>query len=85
MNKYEITVFTPTYNRAYILGKLYESLVSQTNKNFIWLIVDDGSEDDTKELVDEFISENKIEIRYLYQQNRGKHVAHNLMKLQEGA
>ena len=46
-----ITVFTPTYNRAYILPKLYESLKKQTCMNFEWLIIDDGSTDDTSEVV----------------------------------
>lgn len=55
----EITVFTPTYNRAYILKKLYDSLVSQTEKNFEWLIVDDGSTDNTRELIEKWISEKK--------------------------
>lgn len=76
MNKM-ITVFTPTYNRAYILPKLYDSLLSQTNKAFKWMIVDDGSDDGTKELVDLWKSENKIEIGYIYQKNRGKAMAHN--------
>lgn len=76
MNKM-ITVFTPTYNRAYILPKLYDSLLSQTNKAFKWIIVDDGSDDGTKELVDLWKSENKIEIGYIYQKNRGKAMAHN--------
>lgn len=75
MNKM-ITVFTPTYNRAYILPKLYDSLLSQTNKAFKWMIVDDGSDDGTKELVDLWKSENKIEIGYIYQKNRGKAMAH---------
>lgn len=72
-----LTVFTPTYNRAYILPKLYESLKNQSNKNFIWLIVDDGSSDNTKELVQKFEDENKIEIQYIFQENRGKHFAVN--------
>jgi len=43
----QITIFTPTYNRAYCLGQCYESLVKQTNKDFVWLIIDDGSTDTT--------------------------------------
>lgn len=74
----KITVFTPTYNRGYTLNDLYKSLVKQNCKDFIWMIVDDGSTDDTKEIVKKFISENKIEIEYYYQNNQGKHVAHNL-------
>lgn len=72
-----LTIFTPTFNRAYILPKLYKSLVNQTDKNFIWLIVDDGSYDETKDLVQQFQNENQIEIQYIFQENRGKHFAVN--------
>lgn len=72
-----ITVFTPTYNRAYILPQLYESLKHQTSQDFCWLIVDDGSTDNTKELVDSWIIEGLIDIRYYYQENGGKMRAHN--------
>ena len=72
-----LTVFTPAFNRAHTLGRTYKSLCRQTNKNFEWLIIDDGSQDNTKELVDGWISENKISIRYIYQQNQGMHGAHN--------
>lgn len=73
----KITVFTPTYNRAFCLGQLYNSLVKQTDTNFCWLIIDDGSTDNTKELVASWIAEHKIEIRYVYQENQGMHGAHN--------
>lgn len=72
-----ITIFTPTYNRAYILPKLFESLQNQTSKNFEWLIVDDGSNDDTKELVNDFSKKADFKITYIYQENQGKHVAIN--------
>ena len=72
-----ISVITPTYNRAYILGKCYESLVRQTSNAFEWVVVDDGSTDNTQELVQSFIEENKIKIKYIKQENGGKHVAHN--------
>lgn len=72
-----ITVFTPTYNRAYCLHQLYESLVRQTSPDFIWMIIDDGSTDDTKAKVDAWIAENKVEIDYVFQQNQGMHGAHN--------
>ncbi|WP_339243309.1 glycosyltransferase family A protein [Paenibacillus sp. FSL F4-0243] len=72
-----ITVFTPTYNRAYILNRCYESLKRQTNKLFIWLIIDDGSTDDTEDLVNKWISEGLIEIKYYKQNNGGKQRAHN--------
>lgn len=72
-----ITVFTPTFNRAYMLHKCYESLLRQTNKNFIWLIIDDGSTDNTRELVESWIEQNQINIQYCYQENQGMHGAHN--------
>ena len=73
----KITIFTPTYNRGYILGQAYESLLAQTSKNFIWLIVDDGSTDNTNELVKNWQKDNKINIEYIKQENQGKHIAHN--------
>lgn len=72
-----LTIFTPTYNRAYILPKLYESLCVQTCLDFEWLIVDDGSTDNTKELIETWIKESKLTIRYIYQDNSGKMMAHN--------
>jgi len=72
-----LTVFTPTYNRAYILHKCYESLLRQTCKDFKWLVVDDGSTDNTKEIVQDWIDEGKIPISYFYQENQGMHDAHN--------
>ncbi len=74
----KITVFTPTYNRAYILKNLYVSLQRQTFLDFEWLIVDDGSTDDTKELVAKWEAENNpFPIRYYYKENGGKHRAIN--------
>lgn len=72
-----ITIFTPTYNRAYILPQLFESLLNQSNKDFEWLIVDDGSTDNTNELVNKFILKADFKISYLYQNNQGKHIAIN--------
>lgn len=67
-----ITVFTPTYNRAYCLHSGYEALCRQTSKDFLWLIVDDGSTDNTKELVESWQkNSNGFEIRYLYKENGG--------------
>lgn len=59
-----LTIFTPSYNRAYILPKLYESLKRQTDKRFEWVIVDDGSVDDTESLVNGWINESLININY---------------------
>ena len=72
-----ITVFTPTYNRAHLLHQLYESLLGQSNQNFKWLIIDDGSTDNTKDVVDGFIKDNKIEIKYVYKENGGLHTGYN--------
>lgn len=72
-----LTVFTPTYNREHLLLRLYESLKKQSCKDFVWLIVDDGSTDNTKSLIESFIAENQITIRYFYQENGGKMRAHN--------
>ena len=75
MNK--LTVFTPTYNRAYCLHQLYTSLVQQTSRNFVWMIIDDGSQDNTKELVDSWKKQDKIDIEYFYKENGGMHTGHN--------
>jgi glycosyltransferase involved in cell wall biosynthesis len=72
-----ITVLTPTYNRAHVLGRIYDSLRRQTYNNFEWLIVDDGSDDETKALVRSWMDRASIDIRYRVQANRGKHVAVN--------
>lgn len=73
-----ITIFTPTYNRAALLFKLYDSLKNQTSFDFEWLIIDDGSEDETRHVVESFIKECvKFPIRYYVQENHGKHVAIN--------
>lgn len=72
-----VTVFTPTYNRQKQLKGLYDSLCLQTFQDFEWLIVDDGSEDNTEVVVKEWIKERKINIRYHYQSNNGKHIAMN--------
>lgn len=72
-----LTVFTPSYNRANCLPRLYDSLKQQTNNNFEWLIVDDGSVDETEIMVREWIKEGIINIRYIYQENGGKARAFN--------
>ena len=73
-----ITVFTPTYNRAHLLPRVYESLCKQTFRDFEWVIVDDGSVDDTKSVADQLTMDNgQLIIRYFYQENGGKHRAIN--------
>ena len=73
-----ITVLTPTYNRGYIISELYQSLKRQTMKNFEWIIVDDGSTDNTEQLVSDWmIEKNAFDIYYIKQQNGGKHRAWN--------
>lgn len=73
-----ITIFTPTYNRAYILPKLYESLCQQTCKDFEWLVVDDGSTDDSHQLLEKWKFEKKIDLKILTRPNGGKSTAINL-------
>jgi glycosyltransferase involved in cell wall biosynthesis len=72
-----ITVFTPTYNRAYCLDQLYESLLRQTSNDFLWMIIDDGSTDSTQQLVQSWIADKKIDIQYHLQENKGMVGAHN--------
>ncbi|MGO5361227.1 MULTISPECIES: glycosyltransferase family 2 protein [unclassified Collinsella] len=72
-----ITVFTPSYNRAYTLPRLFGSLQRKTCSDFEWLIVDDGSTDGTAKLCEEFAKEARFPLRYVRQENFGKHVAIN--------
>ena len=71
------TVFTPTFDRAATLPRLKASLEAQTFRDFEWLIVDDGSTDGTDELVHAWMSSSDLAIRYVRQENAGKHVAIN--------
>ena len=73
----KFTVFTPTFNREKLLVNLYDSLKRQTFKNFEWLIVDDGSTDNTESLVKGWIKEKFVQIRYIKQKNQGKFIAIN--------
>lgn len=78
MSKEFITVFTPAYNRTHTLSRTYESMCIQSCKDFIWLIIDDGSTDGTRELVERWKQQdNGFEIRYIYKENGGMHTAHN--------
>lgn len=73
-----ITVFTPTYNRGHLLLELYRSLEAQTSKNFEWLVVDDGSSDDTSNVLKALSLKASFPIRYYYKENGGKHTAINI-------
>ena len=73
----KITVFTPTYNRKDTLKRLYDSLLNQTSYDFEWLIIDDGSTDETEETVKEYLAQDKFKVRYYKQENGGKHRAYN--------
>ena len=73
-----LTIFTPTYNRSHTLKRTYESLKKQNCKDFFWLIIDDGSTDNTCELVKKWqANDNGFEIKYIYKANGGMHTAHN--------
>ncbi len=75
---YQLTVFTPTYNRAKLLQRCYEGMCKQTNKQFVWMIIDDGSSDNTKELVECWMANRKdFLIQYYYKENGGLHTAYN--------
>ena len=88
-----LTIFTPAYNRAHTIHRTYESLCRQSCHDFVWLIIDDGSTDNTCELVRSWLSDSVLEsdaklqgvsihapwlqINYIFQQNQGMHGAHN--------
>ncbi|HMS98873.1 MAG TPA: glycosyltransferase family 2 protein [Saprospiraceae bacterium] len=78
MDKFKFTVFTPTYNRGNTLHRVYKSLVNQSFRDFEWLIIDDGSSDNTGEVVNEFIRTANFSIRYLFQDN--KHKFHTILE-----
>lgn len=73
-----ITVFTPTYNRESLLHRLYDSLVAQDDKDFIWLVIDDGSIDNTRTYIEHLMkTESRFKIEYYYKQNGGLHTGYN--------
>lgn len=72
-----LTVFTPAYNRAHTISRTYESLLRQTSNDFEWLIIDDGSIDNTRKLAEGWIAENRIPIRYVYKENGGLYTGYN--------
>ena len=73
-----ITVVTPTYNRANELEKAFNSLKEQTEKDFEWLVIDDGSTDNTEDVIKDFKKETNFDISYYKQDNQGKHIALNI-------
>lgn len=72
-----ITVLTPTYNRGYIIKNLYKSLLNQTDKNFEWIVIDDGSEDETQKIFQKILEKNELNLKYFLKKNGGKHTALN--------
>jgi glycosyltransferase involved in cell wall biosynthesis len=75
--KTTLTIFTPTYNRAHTLPRLYDSLCRQTSKDFEWLVIDDGSTDDTHNLIDGYIKSDIVPISYIYKENGGLYTGYN--------
>ncbi|MFV8811664.1 glycosyltransferase family 2 protein [Yersinia enterocolitica] len=72
-----VTIFTPTFNRAHVLKRCYLSILEQNRDDIEWLIIDDGSIDDTANIVKKLQDENKLKINYIYQDNSGKQAAWN--------
>lgn len=72
-----ITIVTPTYNRAHTLQRLFESLINQEDMSFEWIVIDDGSIDNTKALIESFIKKSTFDIHYFHQNNMGKPTAIN--------
>jgi len=71
------TVFTPAYNRAHTIHRVFDSLCAQTLRDFEWLVIDDGSIDDTEQMISQWTDTAKFDVRYVKQNHAGKHVAHN--------
>ena len=78
LNSPLITIYTPTYNRKHLLPELFDSLCNQTNKDFIWLVVDDGSSDGTEDLINQWKQKAPFHIEYVYKVNGGVHTARDL-------
>jgi len=77
-NSIRFTVFTPAYNRKHTIHRVFDSLMRQSVKDFVWLVIDDGSKDDLKPLIDEYQKKADFPVRYYYKENGGKHTATNL-------
>lgn len=78
MSEVRFTVFTPIYNRRHTIHRVFDSLMRQTCKDFEWLVIDDGSTDNVKELIDEYAAKADFPVRYYYKENGGKHTAVNM-------
>lgn len=78
MERRTLTVFTPTYNRAHLLPRVYKSLCEQTCKDFDWLVIDDGSTDGTRPLIERLKAEERIHIDYIYKENGGLYTGYNV-------
>lgn len=78
MVSHTLTVFTPTYNRAHLIGRVYDSLCKQTCQDFEWLVIDDGSTDNTREVIAQYIAEQRIAIRYIWKENGGLYTGYNI-------
>jgi glycosyltransferase involved in cell wall biosynthesis len=74
---YRFTIFIPTFNRSHTLDRALESVAAQTYRDFEVVIIDDGSEDDTRQLVQRWQERADFPLRYYWQENRGKFAAHN--------
>ena len=74
---FAITVFTATFNRAHTIERVYRSLAAQTFRDFEWIVIDDGSTDGTGDLVRQWAADADFLIRYVWQENQGKHRAYN--------
>ena len=78
MVAHTLTVFTPSYNRAHLIGRGYDSLCKQTCQDFEWLVIDDGSTDNTREVIAQYIAEQRIAIRYIWKENGGLYTGYNI-------
>jgi len=77
MSKLFFTIFTPVYNRKHTIHRVWESLIQQTNKNFEWIIVNDGSDDGVEPLLESYKEKADFDVRIFNQKNSGKHIAFN--------
>lgn len=81
MSDKTLTIFTPTYNRGHTLPRTYASMCRQTSDDFVWLVVDDGSTDNTRRLVEQWIAEGRVDIKYIHKENGGLYTGYNVAYL----